>query len=154
MTKFIKKMSAPILSLIFLLNMSSAGMAETTVSAEVQAIFNSLLFLMCGFMVMFMAAGFAMLESGMVTSKSVSVICAKNIGLYSIAGIMFAVVGYNLMYMDVSGYIGSFSIWSPSDGETFGGENDATYSSGSDWWFQMVFCATAASIVSLSLIHI
>ena len=51
MTKFIKKMSAPILSLIFLLNMSSAGMAETTVSAEVQAIFNSLLFLMCGFMV-------------------------------------------------------------------------------------------------------
>ena len=56
-------------------------MAETTVSAEVQAIFNSLLFLMCGFIVMFMAAGFAMLESGMVTSKSVSVICAKNIGL-------------------------------------------------------------------------
>ena len=77
MTKIIKKMSAPVLSLIFLLNMSSAGMAETTVSAEVQAIFNSLLFLMCGFMVMFMAAGFAMLESGMVTSKSVSVICAK-----------------------------------------------------------------------------
>ena len=77
MTKIIKKISAPLLSLIFLLNMSSAGMAETTVSAEVQAIFNSLLFLMCGFMVMFMAAGFAMLESGMVTSKSVSVICAK-----------------------------------------------------------------------------
>ena len=98
MTKFIKKMSAPILSLIFLLNMSSAGMAETTVSAEVQAIFNSLLFLMCGFMVMFMAAGFAMLESGMVTSKSVSVICAKNIGLYSIAGIMFWLFGYNLAY--------------------------------------------------------
>ena len=98
MTKFIKKMSAPFLSLIFLLNMSSAGMAETTVSAEVQAIFNSLLFLMCGFMVMFMAAGFAMLESGMVTSKSVSVICAKNIGLYSIAGIMFWLFGYNLAY--------------------------------------------------------
>ena len=82
MTKIIKKISAPLLSLIFLLNMSSAGMAETTVSGEVQAIFNSLLFLICGFLVMFMAAGFAMLESGMVTSKSVSVICAKNIGLY------------------------------------------------------------------------
>ena len=82
MTKLIKRISAPLLSLIILLNMSSAGMAETTVSAEVQAIFNSLLFLMCCFMVMFMAAGFAMLESGMVTSKSVSVICAKNIGLY------------------------------------------------------------------------
>ena len=80
MTKIIKKISAPLLSLIFLLNMSSAGMAETTVSGEVQAIFNSLLFLICGFLVMFMAAGFAMLESGMVTSKSVSVICAKNIG--------------------------------------------------------------------------
>ena len=68
MTKIIKKISAPLLSLIFLLNMSSAGMAETTVSAEVQSIFNSLLFLMCGFMVMFMAAGFAMLESGMAVS--------------------------------------------------------------------------------------
>ena len=69
MTKLIKKISAPLLSLICLINMSSAGMAETTVSAEVQAIFNSLLFLICGFLVMFMAAGFAMLESGMVTSK-------------------------------------------------------------------------------------
>ena len=113
MTKFIKKMSAPVLSLIFLLNMSSAGMAETTVSAEVQAIFNSLLFLMCGFMVMFMAAGFAMLESGMVTSKSVSVICAKNIGLYSIAGIMFWLFGYNLAYgIPEGGYIGTFTPWS------------------------------------------
>ena len=79
MTKIIKKISAPLLSLIFLLNMSSAGIAETTVSGEVQAIFNSLLFLICGFLVMFMAAGFAMLESGMVTSKSVSVICAKTV---------------------------------------------------------------------------
>ena len=68
MTKLIKRISAPILSLIFLLSMSSAGMAETTVSAEVQAIFNSLLFLICGFLGMVMAAGFAMLESGMVTS--------------------------------------------------------------------------------------
>ena len=84
MIKLIKRLTTPLISLIFLLNMSSAGMAETTVSAEVQAIFNSLLFLICGFLVMFMAAGFAMLESGMVTSKSVSVICAKNIGLYSI----------------------------------------------------------------------
>ena len=56
------------------------GYAETTVSAEVQYIFNTLLFLMSGFLVMWMAAGFAMLESGLVTSKSVSAICAKNIG--------------------------------------------------------------------------
>ena len=67
--------------------------AETTVSAEVGFIFNTFLFLVCGFLVMFMAAGFAMLEAGSVTSKSVSVICAKNIGLFSIAGIMFWMFG-------------------------------------------------------------
>ncbi len=143
MTKIIKKLSAPILSLIFLLNMSSAGMAETTVSGEVQAIFNSLLFLICGFLVMFMAAGFAMLESGMVTSKSVSVICAKNIGLYSIAGIMFWLFGYNLAYgIPEGGYIGSFTPWSDASAV------DTGYADGSDWFFQMVFCATTVSICS------
>ncbi len=143
MTKLIKRISAPLLSLIFLLSMSSAGMAETTVSAEVQAIFNSLLFLMCGFMVMFMAAGFAMLESGMVTSKSVSVICAKNIGLYSIAGIMFWLFGYNLAYgIPEGGYIGTFTPWSDASSVETG------YADGSDWYFQMVFCATTVSICS------
>ncbi len=143
MTKLIKRISAPLLSLIFLLSMSSAGMAETTVSAEVQAIFNSLLFLMCGFMVMFMAAGFAMLESGMVTSKSVSVICAKNIGLYSIAGIMFWLFGYNLAYgIPEGGYIGTFTPWSDASSV------DTGYADGSDWYFQMVFCATTVSICS------
>jgi len=143
MTKIIKKISAPLLSLIFLLNMSSAGMAETTVSGEVQAIFNSLLFLICGFLVMFMAAGFAMLESGMVTSKSVSVICAKNIGLYSIAGIMFWLFGYNLAYgIPEGGYIGTFTPWSDASAV------DTGYADGSDWFFQMVFCATTVSICS------
>ena len=143
MNKIIKKLSAPILSLIFLLNMSSAGMAETTVSGEVQAIFNSLLFLICGFLVMFMAAGFAMLESGMVTSKSVSVICAKNIGLYSIAGIMFWLFGYNLAYgIPEGGYIGTFTPWSDASAV------DTGYADGSDWFFQMVFCATTVSICS------
>ena len=143
MTKLIKKISAPLISLIFLLNMSSAGMAETTVSAEVGFIFNTLLFLICGFLVMFMAAGFAMLESGMVTSKSVSVICAKNIGLFSIAGIMFWMVGYNLAYgIPEGGYIGKFIPWSDASAV------DTGYSDGSDWYFQMVFCATTVSIVS------
>jgi Amt family ammonium transporter len=143
MTKLLKKISAPLISLIFLLNMSSAGNAETTVSAEVGFIFNTLLFLICGFLVMFMAAGFAMLESGMVTSKSVSVICAKNIGLFSIAGIMFWLVGYNLAYgIDPGGYIGKFIPW--ADGSKIG----TGYSDGSDWYFQMVFCATTVSIVS------
>ena len=143
MTKLLKKISAPLISLVFLLNMSSAGMAETTVSAEVGFIFNTLLFLICGFLVMFMAAGFAMLESGMVTSKSVSVICAKNIGLFSIAGIMFWLVGYNLAYgIDPGGYIGKFIPWAD------GSKIDTGYADGSDWYFQMVFCATTVSIVS------
>ncbi len=143
MTKLMKKISAPLISLIFLLNMSSAGMAETTVSAEVGFIFNTLLFLICGFLVFFMACGFAMLESGMVTSKSVSVICAKNIGLISISGIMFWMFGYNLAYgIPEGGYIGSFIPWSDSSAV------DTGYSDGSDWYFQMVFCATTVSIVS------
>ena len=143
MTKLIKKISMPLISLVFLLNMSSVGMADTTVSAEVSFIFNTLLFLICGFLVFFMAAGFAMLESGMVTSKSVSVICAKNIGLISISGIMFWMVGYNLAYgIPEGGYIGNFIPWSDSSSVETG------YSDGSDWYFQMVFCATTVSIVS------
>jgi ammonium transporter, Amt family len=143
MTKLLKKMSTPLISLIFLLNMSSTGMAETTVSAEVSFIFNTLLFLICGFLVFFMAAGFAMLESGMVTSKSVSVICAKNIGLLSISGIMFWMFGYNLAYgIPEGGYVGKFIPWSDSSAV------DTGYSDGSDWYFQMVFCATTVSIVS------
>ena len=146
MTKLIKKLSLPLTSLIFLLNMSSAGMAETTVSAEIGFIFNTLLFLICGFLVFFMACGFAMLESGMVTSKSVSVICAKNIGLVSIAGIMFWMFGYNLAYgIPEGGYIGKFIPWSDAS------KIDTGYADGSDWYFQMVFCATTVSIVSGTL---
>ena len=143
MTKLIKKISMLLISILFLLNMSSAGMADTTVSAEVSFIFNTLLFLICGFLVFFMAAGFAMLESGMVTSKSVSVNKTKNIGLISISGIMFWMVGYNLAYgIPEGGYIGNFIPWSDSSSV------DTGYSDGSDWYFQMVFCATTVSIVS------
>jgi len=146
MVKLLKKLVGPLVSLFFLLNMTSAGYAETTVSAEVGFIFNTFLFLVCGFLVMFMAAGFAMLESGMVTSKSVSVICAKNIGLFSIAGIMFWMVGYNLAYgIPEGGYIGSFTPWSDASSV------DTGYADGSDWYFQMVFCATTVSIVSGTL---
>ncbi|MDB3888559.1 ammonium transporter [Candidatus Pelagibacter sp.] len=143
MTKIIKLISTTLISFITLMTLTSVGYAETTVSAEVGFIFNTLLFLICGFLVMFMAAGFAMLESGMVTSKSVSVICAKNIGLFSIAGIMFWLVGYNLAYgIPEGGYIGSFVSWTDSSSIETG------YSDGSDWYFQMVFCATTVSIVS------
>ena len=135
-----------IITLLIMLNISNFAYAESTVSAEVSFIFNTFLFLVCGFLVMFMAAGFAMLESGMVTSKSVSVICAKNIGLFSIAGIMFWLFGYNLAYgIPEGGYIGKFIPWSDSSSVETG------YSDGSDWYFQMVFCATTVSIVSGTL---
>ena len=143
MTNFFKLISTFSLSLLMLLSLTSTVNAETTVSAEVGFIFNTLLFLVCGFLVMFMAAGFTMLESGMVTSKSVSVICAKNIGLYAISGIMFWVIGYNLAYgIPEGGYIGKFIPWSDASAI------DKGYADGSDWYFQMVFCATTVSICS------
>ena len=120
--------------------------------AETAFIFNSLSFLVHGFIVMLMAAGFCMLEVGLVRSKNATVQSTKNIGLYSIAGLMYGLVGYNLMYMDVSGYIGSFALWAPDDSAVItdaGFAGDASgYSSSSDWFFQMVFVAAAASIVS------
>jgi len=125
--------------------------------AETAFIFNTLLFLIGGFLVMWMAAGFAMLEAGMVRSKNVAMQCVKNIGLFSIAGLMYYLVGYNLMYAGVDGgFIGSLGLWFADDSaalaETaadFG--NGGGYSASSDWFFQMVFVATAASIVSGTL---
>jgi len=144
-----KKTGVLLLAIFSLLFVSPSFAAEvkSTVNAETTFIFNTLLFLVCGFLVMFMAPGFAMLECGLVTSKSVSSIAAKNIALYAIAGIMFWLCGYNLAYgIPEGGFIGSFSTW--SDGTDF---TKDTYAAGSDWYFQMVFCATTASIVSGSL---
>jgi len=115
--------------------------------ANTAYILNTLLFLMGGFLVMWMAAGFAMLEAGLVRTKNVSMQCLKNISLYAVAGIMFWVVGYQLMYgITEGGVIGKLAI-------TQFGEADAAdgYSAASDWFFQMVFCATTASIVSGTL---
>ncbi len=137
----------------------------TTVSLESAFVFNTFAFLVSGFLVMWMAAGFAMLESGLVRSKNTAAICLKNIALYSIAGIMYYLIGYDLMYTDVDGgYIGSLSLlYNPAQTELdlINGEGTlealliadggAAYSSMSDWFFQMVFVATAASIVSGTL---
>jgi ammonium transporter, Amt family len=124
-----------------------AEAASTAVGADGQFIFNTLLFLIGGFLVMWMAAGFAMLEAGLVRSKNVTMQCTKNIALYSVAGLMFWVVGYNLMYEGVGGgYLGSFTPKAIPDPSTE--TASAGYSVASDWFFQMVFCATAASIVS------
>ena len=123
-----------------------SSIAKAEVSSETAYILNSFLFLIMGFLVMWMAAGFCMLESGLVTSKSVSTIAAKNIGLYAIAGITFWVCGYNLAYgISEGGIIGSLSFWSDASDITTG------YSDSSDWFFQMVFCATTISIVSGTL---
>jgi len=123
---------------------------EFALAADTAYIFNTLLFLVGGFLVMWMAAGFAMLEMGLVRSKNVSMQGLKNISLYSIAGIMFWLTGYNLMYTGVDGgFMGSFG---PYAFDPVGGDAlDVGYSTASDWFFQMVFCATTASIVSGTL---
>ena len=131
---------------------------NAAVDQESQFVFNTFSFLIWGALVMWMCAGFTMLESGSVRTKNASVICLKNIGLYSIAGLMYYFVGYNLMYTDVSGWIGSFTLlYGPSADELalLSGDEEAKaavvengYSVMSDWFFQMVFVATTASIIS------
>ena len=132
------------------------------VASETAFVLNTFAFLVWGALVMWMAAGFTMLEAGSVRTKNASMICMKNIGLYSIAGLAYFFVGYNLMYVDiVGGVIGSFNLlYGPSASEVAllaGDGNAATvleensYSVMSDWFFQMVFVATAASIVSGAL---
>lgn len=128
-----------------------ATAAGDTVSAGTAYILNTLLFLIGGFLVMWMAAGFAMLEAGLVRSKNTSVQCIKNIGLYSIAGLMFWVIGYNIAYPGFEeGALGLFGIAGGPYTMQGVGEADLEtgYSVASDWFFQMVFCATTASIVS------
>ena len=126
-----------------------SGVASAEVSAETAFVFNTFLFVFSGVLVMFMALGFSMLEAGFVRKKNTSAILLKNIALYSIAGIMFYLIGYSLMYVDVSGWIGSLSgaFYDTADDLTAATE-EGGYSLASDWFFQMVFCATAISIVS------
>ena len=159
-----------------------APIARADADAQMDFVLNTFAFLVWGALIMWMCAGFTMLESGSVRTKNASVICMKNIGLYSIAGIAFYLVGYNLMYVDVGSIIGSLSLgYGPSADELAlleavgaAGEVDEAdaaavaaaasavaaaagavaengYSVMSDWFFQMVFVATTASIVSGTL---
>ena len=147
--------------LVLGLLLGGASLAWAAVDAETLFVFNTFSFLVWGGLVMWMAAGFTMLEAGSVRTKNASVICLKNIGLYSIAGLAYYLVGYNLMYVDVGSVIGTFKLlYGPSADELalIGGDASATaavigngYSVMSDWFFQMVFVATAASIVSGAL---
>ncbi|MDB2549061.1 ammonium transporter, partial [Paracoccaceae bacterium] len=119
-------------------------------------ILTTLLFLMGGFLVFWMAAGFAMLEAGLVRSKNVTMQLTKNIALFSLAAIMYWLVGFNLMYpgdgWSIGGWLGAFA---PTSLEPVGVSPEDTaldYASvGSDFFFQLMFCATTASIVSGSL---
>ena len=139
----------------------AAGSVGAAVPDESQFVLNTFSFLIWGALVMWMCAGFTMLESGSVRTKNASVICLKNIGLYSIAGLAFYFIGYNLMYVDVEGWIGSFKLLYGSTADEralLSGQEQAKaavvengYSTMSDWFFQMVFVATAASIVSGTL---
>ncbi|MEM9140013.1 MAG: ammonium transporter [Pseudomonadota bacterium] len=126
-------------------------------------IYTTILFLIGGFLVMWMAAGFAMLEAGLVRSKNVAMQCTKNITLFSVAGIGYYIIGYNLMYPlgdwsigsdETGGYLGI--LFTPAMLEAVGlspaDADDIGYSStGSDYFFQLMFCAATASIVSGAL---
>ena len=143
-----------------LIALPSLGLAQDAVpgvdaASDTIFIFNSLLFLIGGFLVMWMAAGFAMLEAGLVRSKNVATQLTKNIALFAIAAIMYYAVGYNLMYPLgtwisegwLSGVIGPAVLEAVGVGRD--GLDDYGYAATStDYIFQLMFCATTASIVS------
>jgi Amt family ammonium transporter len=143
-------------ALICILSTTTLYAEETNsdlVSAHGVFVFNTLLFLIGGFLVMWMAAGFAMLEAGLVRSKNVTTQLTKNIALFSIAAIAYYLVGYNLMYPGggwwIEGYLGPIlSIAGLQPVGLEGVEDPGGYSTGSDFFFQLMFCATTASIVS------
>ncbi len=121
-----------------------------TETIELGYALNTLYFLLCGAFVMWMAAGFAMLEAGLVRSKNTSEILAKNVGLFAIACFMYLIMGYGIMYgSSDSGYIPGFD---GLVGKADFGAEDLTEAGGhsklSDFFFQVVFVATAMSIVS------
>ena len=135
--------------------MPSAALAEG-VGTDGVFILNSLLFLMSGFLVMFMAAGFCMLEAGLVRGKNTTTQLTKNVALFSLAAIGYYLVGYNLMYpLGDWAYEGVFSALFPAlavmepVGVAADGVDDLSYATtASDYFFQLMFCAATASIVS------
>ena len=110
---------------------------------QLQYALDTFYFLVCGALVMWMAAGFAMLEAGLVRSKNTVEILTKNVTLFAVACIMYMVVGYSIMY---GGDIFLSTI--TGSGAVEGGEENATYAPSADFFFQVVFVATAMSIVS------
>ncbi|WP_010138930.1 ammonium transporter [Oceanicola sp. S124] len=132
--------------------------APAAVPTDVVFILNTLLFLVAGFLVFFMACGFAMLEAGLVRSKNVAMQLTKNVVLFGVASIFYYLIGYNLMYplgtWAVDGVLSG--VFGPgvleAVGVTADAADDYSYAStGSDFFFQLMFCAATASIVSGTL---
>jgi Amt family ammonium transporter len=101
-------------------------------------------FLVCGALVMWMAAGFAMLEAGLVRAKNTTEILTKNVALFAVACTMYMIVGYGIMYPE----LGSTLLSGITGDGVAGAEEPATYAPSADFFFQVVFVATAMSIVS------
>ncbi|KPK60854.1 MAG: ammonium transporter [Gammaproteobacteria bacterium SG8_31] len=121
--------------------------------AELSYALDTFYFLVCGALVMWMAAGFTMLEAGLVRAKNTAEILTKNVGLYAIACIMYMVCGYGIMYGDaVNSWLPGISFLSAEDNAAAavvaGGDDAPYYSNLADFFFQVVFVATAMSIVS------
>jgi len=137
-----------------------SAVATPAMAAEVGThgvfILNSLLFLIGGFLVMFMAAGFCMLEAGLVRAKNTTTQLTKNVALFSLAAVGYYLIGYNLMYplgewaIDgvFSGLFPAIAVMEPV-GVAADAADDLSYAStASDYFFQLMFCAATASIVS------
>jgi Amt family ammonium transporter len=128
--------------------------ADTTpTNEEIGFILTTFMFLVTGVLVFWMAAGFTMLEAGLVRSKNVTMQLTKNMSLFSLAAIAYYLIGYNLMYpgdaWSISGMLGAFSLTGLEAVGLEGATPDLTYASvGSDFFFQLMFCAATASIVS------
>lgn len=118
---------------------------------ELQFGLNTLYLVLCGALVMWMAGGFAMLEAGLVRARNTTEILAKNIGLFSIACLMYLVCGYAIMYggdLFLSG-IGLFDQGAElAASQAAGFDGDTRYATPADFFFQVVFVATACSIIS------
>ena len=126
---------------------------DNTALTALQYGFDTFYFLICGALVMWMAAGFAMLESGLVRAKNTTEILTKNVALYATASVMYLLVGYYIMYSSPEGGILpslGFLIGDENTSEAVlaGGDDAPYYSARSDFFFQIVFAATCMSIVS------
>ncbi len=162
MTKFTKIITTGVMASAIAAPALAQEAASQEAAVHTQFIFNSLLFLIGGFLVFWMAAGFTMLEAGLVRSKNVTMQLTKNMALFSLAGIIYYLVGYNLMYPlgnwmigsdEAGGYIGAIGV---AVMEVVGAGadtvDDLNYAStGSDFFFQLMFAAATASIVSGAL---